>query len=139
MIAVILLTVPLVIMLCVLAYRLVTFALPFMLALEAARFAHGAGAGWIGAGIVGFFAGVASFGILALLFATLRAPILRLAVALIFAAPAAVAGYALVHGVTRDAVPSEIWRQLFCIAGGIFVGCSALARLADHSIFDQDR
>lgn len=130
MIAVILMTVPLVIMLCVLAYRLATFALPFMLALEAARFAFATGAGWVGAGIIGFFAGVASFGILALLFVTLRAPIWRLAVALIFAAPAAVAGYALVHGVTRETVPSEIWRQVFCIAGGLFVGCSALARLA---------
>jgi hypothetical protein len=123
----------------VLAYRLATFALPFMLALEAARFAYATGAGWIGAGIVGFFAGVAAFGILAFLFATLRAPILRLAVAVVFAAPAAVAGYALVHGVTREAAPSEVWRQIFYIAGGIFVGCSALARLADPSIFNQDR
>lgn len=123
----------------VLAYRLATFALPFMLALEAARFAYATGAGWIGSGIVGFFAGVAAFGILAFLFATLRAPILRIAVALVFAAPAAVAGYSLVHGVTREAVPDEIWRQIFCIAGGMFVGCSALARLADPSIFDQDR
>jgi hypothetical protein len=123
----------------VLAYRLATFALPFMLTLEVARFAYATGAGWIGAAIVGFFAGVAAFGILAFLFATLRAPVLRLAVAVIFATPAAVAGYALVHGVTREAVPSEIWRQIFCIAGGIFVGCSALARLADPTIFDQDR
>lgn len=123
----------------VLAYRLATFALPFMLALEAARFAYATGAGWIGAAIVGFVAGVAAFGILAFLFDTLRAPILRLAVALVFAAPASVAGYALVHGVTREAVPSDIWREIFCIAGGIFVGCSALARLADPSIFDQDR
>jgi hypothetical protein len=122
-----------------LAYRLATFALPYMLALEAARFAYAAGAGWIGAGIVGFFAGVAAFGILAFLFATLRAPILRLVVAVVFAAPAAVAGYALVHGVTRDAVPSEVWRQVFCIAGGICVGCSALARLADPSNFDENR
>lgn len=107
MIAPILMALTLVIMLCVLAYRLATVALPFMLALEAARFAYATGVGWIGAGIVGFFAGVASFGLLALLFATLRSPFLRLAVALIFAAPAAVAGYALVHGVTREAVPSE--------------------------------
>jgi hypothetical protein len=34
---------------------------------------------------------------------------------MIFAKPAAIGGYALVHGVTRDTVPSEIWRQLFCI------------------------
>lgn len=122
-----------------LAYRLATFAMPFMLAIEAARFAFATGAGWIGAGIVGFLAGVAAFGILSFLFATLRAPILRLAVAVVFAAPAAVAGYALMHGVTREAVPSEVWRQIFCIAGGIFVGCSALARLADPSIFGGDR
>lgn len=139
MIALMLLTVPLVIMLCVLAYRLATYAMPFTLALEAARFAYATGAGWIGAGIVGFFAGVVSFGILTFLFATLRAPILRLAVAVVFAAPAAVAGYALVHGVTREAVPSEVWRQASCIAGGIFVGCSALARLADPSNFDGNR
>jgi hypothetical protein len=53
-----------------------------------------------------------------------------LIVALIFAAPAAVAGYALVHGITKEAVPSEIWRQIFCIIGGGFVGVSALMRLA---------
>jgi hypothetical protein len=54
-------------------------------------------------------------------------------VALIFAAPAAVAGYALVHGVTKESVPSEIWRQIFCIIGGGFVGISALLRLAAPS------
>jgi hypothetical protein len=48
-------------------------------------------------------------------------------------APAAVAGYALVHGVAREAVPSEIWRQIFCIIGGGFVGVSALVRLAGVS------
>ena len=53
-----------------------------------------------------------------------------LIVALIFAAPAAVAGYALVHGVTKEAVPSDIWRQIFCVVGGGFAGMSALARLA---------
>lgn len=139
MIMLIVLAIVLVCGMALLAYRLATFALPFMLALEAARFAYTTGAGWIGAAIVGFLAGVAAFGILVYLFATLRPPTLRLAVAVVFAAPAAVAGYALVHGVTREAVPSEVWRQVFCITGGVFVGCSALARLADPSIFDHDR
>lgn len=129
----------LVVMTCVLAYRLATYALPLILALEAARCAYGTGAGWIGAGIVGLFAGIASFGVLAFLFATLRIPILRIAVALIFAVPAAVAGYALVHGVTREAVPSKIWRQIFCIAAGAVVGCSAFARLASPRAFGEDR
>jgi len=51
-------------------------------------------------------------------------------VALAFATPAAVAGYAPVHGVTKESVPSEIWRQIFCIIGAAFVGVSALLRLA---------
>lgn len=130
MIAVMLMGVALIAGLFVLAYTLAVYALPFMLAIEAARFAYATGSGLIGAGLVGLFAGGVAFGILALLFDTLRSPILRLIVALIFAAPAAVAGYALVSGITREAVPSEVWRQIFCIVGGGFVGVSALMRLA---------
>jgi hypothetical protein len=114
---------------CVLACTLAVYALPFMLGVTAAQFAYHTGAGFTGAGLVGLVAAIAAFGVLALLFDTLRSPILRLIVALVFAAPAAVAGYPLVHGVTKEAVPSEIWRQIFCIIGGALVGTSALLRL----------
>ncbi|HCE6854186.1 hypothetical protein [Pseudomonas aeruginosa] len=130
MVAVMLMSVALVALLCVLAYNLAVYALPFFVGLAAAQFAYQTGSGLIGAGLVGlFFAGVA-FGILAGLFETIRSPVIRLIVALIFAAPAAVAGYALVYGITKEAVPSDIWRQIFCIAGGGFIGFAALARLA---------
>ncbi len=129
MVAVMLMSVLAVAGLCVLAYTLAIYALPFMLGVTAAQFAYHTGAGFIGAGLVGFVAAVAAFGILAFLFDALRPPILRLVVALVFAAPAAVAGYALIHGVTKETVPSEIWRQIFCIIGGAFVGVSALLRL----------
>ena len=130
MVAVMLMSVVLVAMLCVAAYTLAVYALPSMLGLTAAQFAYQTGSGLIGAGLVGLVAAGAAFGLLALLFDTLRSPILRLMVGLVFAVPAAVAGYALVHGITREAVPSEIWRQIFCIVGGSFVGLSALLRLA---------
>lgn len=130
MIAAILISVVLIAMLCVVAYTLAVYALPFMLGLTAAQFAYQTGAGLVGAGLVGLIAAGAAFGILAVLFERLNSPILRVVVALVFAAPAAVAGYALVHGVTKEAVPAEIWRQLFCIAGGAFVGISALGKLA---------
>lgn len=116
--------------LCVLAYRLAIHALPFMVALAAARFAHGTGAGLFGAGLIGLAAAAASFAILAFLFATARAPILRVTIAVLFAAPAAVAGYAIVHGVAVEIMPSPIWRQIFSVAGAIAVVISALARLA---------
>lgn len=130
MVAVMLMSVVLIAIFCAVAYTLAIYALPFMLGVTAAQFAYQTGSGFIGAGLVGLVAAGAAFGILALLFDTLRPPILRLIVALIFAAPAAVAGYALVHGVTKESVPSEIWRQIFCIVGGGFVGVSALMRLA---------
>jgi hypothetical protein len=130
MVAVMLMGVAAIVLLCIAAYTLATYALPFMLGLAAARFAYHTGSGLIGAGIVGLVAGAVAFGLLVFLFETLRPPILRLAVALIFAVPAAIAGYALIHGITRDAVPSEIWQQIFCIIGGLVVGISALTRLA---------
>lgn len=130
MIAVMLMSVALIAILCVVAYTLAVYALPFMLGLTAAQFAYQTGSGLIGAGLVGMVAAGVAFGVLAVLFETLRSPILRLIVALIFAVPAAIAGYALVHGVTKEAVPSEIWRQIFCIVSGGFVGISALLRLA---------
>ena len=130
MVAVMFMSVALIALLCVLAYTLAIYALPFMLGLTAAQFAYQTGSGLIGAGLVGLVAASVAFSILALLFDTLRSPILRLIVALMFAAPAAVAGYALVHGVTKESVPSEIWRQIFCIVGGGFVGVTALMRLA---------
>lgn len=129
MFLVIVMAVAFTVMLCGLAYLLATYALPFMVTLAAARFAYATGAGLVGAVVVGLATGAAAFGILATLFATVRAPILRIALATIFAVPAAAAGYALVHGVTHDAIPSDIWRQVFRIAGGACVGLSALARL----------
>jgi hypothetical protein len=86
---------------------------------------------YIGVGIVGLFAGVGAYGVLACLYATLRSPGLRPAIALIFALPAAIAGFALVDGAAREAVPSEVWRKIFSLIGGAFIGMSALARLRE--------
>jgi len=128
MIVLMLMTVALVAGLSTLAYTLAVYALPFMMGIEAAKWAYVSGSGLIGAGLVGLVAGAAAYGLLVIAFASLRSPVLCAIVALVFAAPAAVAGYALVHGVTGD-VPSEVWREIFCIMGGGFGGGSALMRL----------
>ncbi|WP_375714108.1 hypothetical protein [Rhizobium sullae] len=64
-----------------------------MAGLTTAQFAYQTGACLFGAGPVGLVAAGAAFGLLAVLFDTLRSPILRLIVGLVFAASAAVAGY----------------------------------------------
>src|SRR5690606_41753404 len=61
--------------------------------------------------------------------------VLRLAVGLIFAIPAAIAGYALVHGIAREAIPSDIWRQIFSLAAGACAGLSAVVKLGEPAIF----
>jgi hypothetical protein len=116
--------------LCVLAYRLAVHALPIMLGFQVAHIAYGTGAALIGAGIVGLVAGAVAFGLLSAVFVSVKSPIARVIIGLIFALPAAGAGYALVLGFSASAVTSEVWRQIFCIMGGVFVGAAAFTRLA---------
>ncbi|NTG28755.1 hypothetical protein G6L08_16555 [Agrobacterium rhizogenes] len=116
-------------MMCMLFFTLATYALPFMLGLEVARFAYHSGSGFLGAVLVGIIVGMLVFGLAYLLLGIVRSPVIQIAVAIVYTASAVVAGYALVYGITREYLPSDIWRQLFCIAGGVFVGFSALLRL----------
>ncbi len=60
MIVLMLIAVALVAGLCVLAYTLAVYALPFMIGVEAARWAYFSGSGLIGAGLVGLVAGAAA-------------------------------------------------------------------------------
>ena len=129
MIIAIIASVVLISMLCMLFFTLASYALPFMLGLEVARFAYHSGSGFLGAVLVGIVAGALVFGLAFLLLGIVRSPVLQITVALVHTTPAVVAGYALVYGITREYVPSDIWRQLFCIAGGLFVGFSAFLRL----------
>lgn len=117
-------------MMCVLAYTLAIYALPFMLGLAAMGFAYGTGSDWLGAGIVGLVAGAASFGILTFLFATLRPPILRIALALIFAAPAARAGICACAWRDRRGRSFAGLAATFLPCRRALVGAAAVMRLA---------
>lgn len=86
MVVVMFMSVALSALLCILAYNLAVYALPFRLGLTLAQFAYGIGPGLIRAGLVGLFSAGAAFGILAGLFETIRSPVIRLIIALIFGA-----------------------------------------------------
>jgi hypothetical protein len=102
MTSVILLAAALFVGICALAFTLATYALPFVIGLAASRLILGCGAAWAFAAIAGLAVGVSSFAALVYLRAVLRRPFARFAVAVIYAAPAAVAGYALMHGLVSD-------------------------------------
>jgi intracellular septation protein A len=130
MVAVLIMCVMLTGTLCVLAYRFAVHALPIVLGFQIAHVVFGTGAGLIGAGIVGLVSGAVAFGLLSVIFVSVKSPIVRVIIGLVFALPAAGAGYALMAGMTASAVPSEIWRQIFCIVGAVLVGAAAFTPLA---------
>ena len=59
-----------------------------------------------------------------------RAPIVRLLIGLLFALPAARAGYDVTLALAHIGTSSEWWRKSFAMLGAITVGSSAWARLS---------
>ena len=54
----------------------------------------------------------------------------RLFLVLVFAAPAALAGYHVVLGIGRLTVPSDAWQHAFAGAGALIIGLTAAVRLS---------
>ncbi len=115
---------------CWLLYTLATLALPMFAAVSVGLWAHAQGAGVLGALVVGMIVGVLTLLAGQLLFALLRSPLQRLAIGLLFAVPAAFAGYHAVHGVAGIGIESEPWRAALGMVGALFIGGSAWLRVA---------
>jgi hypothetical protein len=118
-----------VIALVTLIHRLMIWALAVLAAVGGGMVAYQTGAGPGGAVAVGFLAAVVVIGLGQLLAAPGRPLWLRLSVALLFAAPAALVGFSLVHGLTEAAVPSPLWRVALSVIAGALVGFSAVSRV----------
>jgi hypothetical protein len=115
---------------CWLLFTLAVFALPFFAGATVGIWAYHAGAGWLGGIAAGALAAGLTFGIGQLLLIVVRPLWLRIAIALAFVAPAAIAGYHATHGIVKHTMPSETWQIVFSIAGAIAVGITALTRMA---------
>lgn len=125
----ILLAISLTIALCVLAYNFAIYALPFMVGLTAFQYAYGAHAGFLMSGLAAIGAALASIALVIAVVGFAKNPALRLVALAIFAIPAAIAGYALVHGITKNMIDSAIALNLLCGAGGAFIGLAAMLNL----------
>lgn len=125
----ILLAISLSITLCVLAYNFAIYALPFMVGLTAFQHVYGAGAGFLMSGLAAFGAALASVALVIAILGFARNPALRLLALAVFAIPAAIAGYALVYGVTKNATDSAILLNLLGGASGLFIGVAAMLNL----------
>ncbi len=111
-------------------FALAVHALPVLVAVTAGVAAYDSGAGEIGAFLVGLIAGALTLAASQIAVAAFRSPVIRTAIALVFAAPAAMAGYHAALGLAQLGVPAEPWQRAFALVGAVAVGATAWARLA---------
>ena len=100
----ILLAVSFTIALTMLAWHFAIYALPFMVGLAAFRYVHATDASVLMSMLAALGTAGLSVVVAAAILAFVRAPLLRLPVLAVFAAPAALAGYAVVHGVAHNVI-----------------------------------
>lgn len=115
--------------LCWLLFALAVYALPFFVGATAGLAAYHSGSGPIGAILVGAIASSVILVVGQIAFMGSRSFVTRAAVALLFATPAAVAGYHAALGLAQIAIPAEGWRHALAVAGAIIVAATAWARL----------
>ncbi|MEM7645236.1 MAG: hypothetical protein AAF366_22430 [Pseudomonadota bacterium] len=107
------------------------YALPAFVGLNAALHLHAAqvdGIAVIGGGLL---AGVLTLLVGQVLIALVRHPLLQCAIASLYAAPAALAGYHAVHGLSGLSITSEPIRITLAIIGAVLVGAAAWGRMGD--------
>lgn len=111
-------------------FTLAIYALPFFIGMSAGLYAYHAGTGPLGA--IGVSVVTAAFVLVIgqAIFSFVRTPILRIAVALIFAIPAALGGYYATFGLSDLTMTSDLWRQAFAVIGAVSIGATAWTRLA---------
>jgi hypothetical protein len=111
-------------------FTLAVHALPTFVGITTGFAAYYSGSGEIGAILVGLIAGALILAAGQIAIATFRSPLIRIAISLLFAVPAAMAGYHAVLGFARFCVPAEVWQQTFALIGAIAVGGTAWVRVA---------
>ena len=116
--------------LCWLLFALAVYALPVFAGVTAGLAAYHSDSGPIAAIIVGAIASGLTLIAGQVAFARLRSPLIRAALALLFAVPAAVAGYHAARGLAQIAIPADGWRDAIAFAGAAVVAATAWMRIA---------
>ena len=116
--------------LCWLLFTLAVYALPFFAGMTVGLAAFQSGAGIVSAFIVGILAGGATLALGQIAFATSRTPLTRAVIGLLYAVPAAIAGYQVSFALAGIGMSTGGWQQAFAVIGAILAGITAFSRLA---------
>ena len=111
-------------------FAFATHALPFFIGLTVGFYSFQAGAGPFGAVVVGFITAGFTLVVGQSAFSIARSPIVRLVIGLLFAVPAARAGYDVTLALANLGIPEEWWGKSFAVLGAIAVGGTAWAQVS---------
>src|SRR5258708_35346420 len=101
--------------------------------MTAGIYAYQTGAGPVAAIVVGFVAGGFALVLGQYAFSVARSPTVRLLIRLLFAVPAARAGYDVTLALAHFGIPPEWWRESFALFCAIAVGSTTWARLSTQT------
>jgi len=115
---------------CWLLFTLAVYALPFYAGMSTAFVAYHHGYGVFGSGLIAIVTGATVLALGQILFAAVRVPILRAGIALVFAIPAAVAGYYATLGIAHLCIGTGTMSTILAAIGAALVGGTAWTRMA---------
>lgn len=113
-----------------LLFTLAVYALPFFVAVTVGMYVYDTDAGLIAAFASAFFAGAITLIAGQIAFATIRFLPARLAIGAVYAAPAGIAGYHAIKGLSEIGGAGETWTLIFAWIGAMVVGATAWGRVA---------
>ncbi|MGY4412442.1 hypothetical protein ACVWW4_004178 [Bradyrhizobium sp. LB7.1] len=113
---------------CWLSFALV-YALPCFVSLSMGMVACRDGASIFGALLIGIASGSLTLAAGQVAVAASWSLTLRVAIAAVFAVPAAIAGYHVVFALSQIGVPSLVWREAFACLSTVCIGGTAWTRL----------
>ena len=115
---------------CALLFRLSIYALPLFVAFAAASATYHSGYGIIAALVAAVMAAIATIAIAQIALGLAKSDLARAAIGLVFALPAALAGYHAVHGIAVATMPASSWQVAISLIGGAVIATASWAQWA---------
>jgi len=111
-------------------FSLAVYALPFFVAMTVGMYVYDTEAGLLATLVAAMFAGAFTLILGQIIFAKVQSVPVRLLIASLYAAPAGVAGFSAIKGLSQIGGASEGWTLASAIIGGIVVAGTAWVRIA---------
>lgn len=115
-------------MCCALLFRLSVHALPLFAGFAAASVTYHSDHGLVAALVAATLAAIATIALAQIALGLARSDLARAAIGLVFAMPAAIAGYHGVHGIAAATMPVSIWPTVVSLIGSGVIAATSWAQ-----------